>query len=127
MPEGGSTGAGNSSTTPTSTPAPLVRLCIRNSCTGGNSLLPSTISGSGPSGAAEALAKELLIVHPDPQRLTRAIMTASSSYSNNNKVQVTFSSFASFKNLKYEIHTSIHILRCGRLVIYIIYIYVWYK
>ncbi|NP_001188365.1 polycomb protein Scm [Bombyx mandarina] len=89
LPEGGSTGAGNSSTTPTSTPAPLVRLCIRNSCTGGNSLLPSTISGSGPSGAAEALAKELLIVHPDPQRLTRAIMTASSSYSNNNKVQVS--------------------------------------
>ncbi|XP_063534943.1 polycomb protein Scm [Cydia strobilella] len=88
LPEGGSTGAGNS-TTITSTPAATVRLHIRSGCSGGSSSLPSVISGSGPSGAAEALAKDLLSVHPDPQRLTRAILTASSSYSNINNVQVS--------------------------------------
>lgn len=88
LPEGGSTGAGNSSS-PT-TPIPLATVClrIRSSCSGGSSSLPSSVSGSGPSGAAESLVKELLSVHPDPQRLTRAILTASSSYSNVNNVQV---------------------------------------
>ncbi|KAL0830662.1 hypothetical protein ABMA28_002799 [Loxostege sticticalis] len=89
LPEGGSTGAGNSNSPPISTPAAVVRLRIRSSCSGGSNLLPTTVSGTGPSGAAEALAKELLSVHPDPQRLTRAILTASSSYSNINNVQVS--------------------------------------
>ncbi|KAI8421827.1 hypothetical protein MSG28_009776 [Choristoneura fumiferana] len=88
LPEGGSTGAGNS-TSATPTPAVTVRLLIRPGCSGGSSSLPTLISGSGPSGAAEALAKDLLKVHPDPQRLTRAILTASSSYSNISNVQVS--------------------------------------
>lgn len=46
------------------------------------------MTGSGPTGAVENLAKELLSVHPDPQMLTRAILTASSSYSNITNVQV---------------------------------------
>lgn len=89
LPEGGSTGAGNS-TSATLTPAASVRLLIRPGCSGGSSSLPTMISGSGPSGAAEALAKDLLKVHPDPQRLTRAILTASSSYSNISNVQVLY-------------------------------------
>ncbi|KAM3964950.1 LOW QUALITY PROTEIN: polycomb protein Scm [Aphomia sociella] len=89
LPEGGSTGTSNTITSPTSTPLAVVRLRIRSSCSGGSSTLPSTISGTGPSGAAESLAKELISVHPDPQRLTRAILTASSSYSNITNVQVS--------------------------------------
>lgn len=87
LPEGGSTGAGNSSSL---TPIPVATVClrIRSSCSGGNNSFPSSISGSGPSGAAEALVKDLLSVHPDPQRLTRAILTASSSYTNIINVQV---------------------------------------
>lgn len=88
LPEGGSTGAGNSNSSVTPTPVATVSLRIRSSCTGGSSSFPSSVSGSGPSGAAEALVKELLSVHPDPQRLTRAILTASSSYSNISNVQV---------------------------------------
>lgn len=89
LPEGGSTGTNNSNSTTTSMPAANVRLNIRSGCSGGCSSLPSSIFGSGPSGAAEVLSKELLSVHPDPQRLTRAILTASSSYSNINNVQVS--------------------------------------
>ncbi|XP_021181737.3 polycomb protein Scm [Helicoverpa armigera] len=89
LPEGGSTGSGNSTSSVTQTPVATVCLRIRSSCTGGSSSLPSSVSGSGPSGAAEALVKELLSVHPDPQSLTRAILTASSSYSNINNVQVS--------------------------------------
>ena len=88
LPEGGSTGAGNSNSSVTPTPVATVSLRIRSSCNGGSSSFPSSVSGSGPSGAAEALVKELLSVHPDPQRLTRAILTASSSYSNISNVQV---------------------------------------
>lgn len=88
LPEGGSTGAGNSNSSVTPTPVASVTLRIRTSCTGGCSSLPSSVTGSGPSGAAEALVKELISVHPDPQRLTRAILTASSSYSNITNVQV---------------------------------------
>ncbi|CAH0399852.1 unnamed protein product [Chilo suppressalis] len=89
LPEGGSTGTSNSNSSATTTPAAIVRLCIRSSCSGGSNLLPTKVTGPGPSGAAEALAKELLSVHPDPPRLTRAILTASSSYSNINNVQVS--------------------------------------
>ncbi|KAH9627684.1 hypothetical protein HF086_016838 [Spodoptera exigua] len=89
LPEGGSTGAGNSNTSVTPTPVATVCLRIRSSCTGGSSSLPTSVLGTGPSGAAEALVKELLSVHPDPQRLTRAILTASSSYSNITNVQVS--------------------------------------
>lgn len=88
LPEGGSTGTSNSSTLLTPAPVASVHLNIHASCSGGSSALPTVISGAGPSGAAEALAKELLSVHPDPQRLTRAILTASSSYSNITNVQV---------------------------------------
>lgn len=89
LPEGGSTGTTNSSNPTTPTPTvPAVHLRIRSSCTGGNASMPSMVSGLGQSGAAEALAKELLSVHPDPPRLTRAILTASSSYPNVNTVQV---------------------------------------
>lgn len=88
LPEGGSTGAGNSNNSATSTPVPNVCLRIRSSCSGGNNSLPSAVTAAGPSGVAEALVKELLSVHPDPQRLTRAILTASSSYSNIINVQV---------------------------------------
>ncbi|KAJ0183346.1 hypothetical protein K1T71_001322 [Dendrolimus kikuchii] len=89
LPEGGSTGTSNSNTTTIITPLATVRLLIRSSCSGGSTSLPSCVTGLGTSGAAEALAKELLSVHPDPQRLTRAILTASSSYSNINNVQVS--------------------------------------
>lgn len=89
LPEGGSTGAGNSSSTST-TPAATVQLRIRASCSGGSTILPSSVSGTGNAGAAEALVKNLLSVHPDSQRLTRAILTASSSYSNISNVQVNF-------------------------------------
>lgn len=88
LPEGGSTGSGNN-TCATSTPVPTVCLRIRSSCSGGSSSFPSVIAAAGPSGVAETLVKELLSVHPDAQRLTRAILTASSSYSNINNVQVT--------------------------------------
>nr|ADO33057.1 sex comb on midleg [Biston betularia] len=89
LPEGGSTGTGNSSILPSPVPVASVRLSINSSCSGGSSALPAVISGAGPSGVAEALAKELLSVHTDPQRLTRAILTASSSYSNVTNVQVS--------------------------------------
>ncbi|KAI8421830.1 hypothetical protein MSG28_009778 [Choristoneura fumiferana] len=85
QPPGQKSASAPSSATPT--PAVTVRLLIRPGCSGGSSSLPTLISGSGPSGAAEALAKDLLKVHPDPQRLTRAILTASSSYSNISNVQ----------------------------------------
>lgn len=88
LPEGGSTGGNNSGSLTLPTLA-TVCLRIRGSCFGGSSNLPTAITGAGPSGAAEALAKELLSVHPDPQRLTRAILTASSSYSNITNVQVS--------------------------------------
>lgn len=88
LPEGGSTGGGNSNSSTASTPVPIVCLRIRSSCSGGSSSLPSAVAATGPSGVAEALVKELLSVHPDPQRLTRAILTASSSYSNITNVQV---------------------------------------
>lgn len=87
LPEGGSTGTRNSNTT-SATPVPTVQLLIRSSCSGGSTSLPNCVTGLGTAGAAEALAKELLSVHADPQRLTRAILTASSSYSNINNVQV---------------------------------------
>nr|CAB3506905.1 unnamed protein product [Spodoptera littoralis] len=67
LPEGGSTGAGNSNASVTPTPVATVCLRIRSSCTGGSSSLPTSVLGTGPSGAAEALVKELLSVHPDPQ------------------------------------------------------------
>ncbi|KAI5631175.1 mbt repeat domain-containing protein [Phthorimaea operculella] len=89
LPEGGSTGSANSNSTSTTTQAATIRLRIHSGCSGGSSMFPTKVSGIGPSGAAEALAKELLSVHPDPQRLTRAILTAATSYSNFNNVQVT--------------------------------------
>lgn len=88
LPEGGSTGAGNSNSTVTSNATATVTLHIRSSCSGGSNLLPTKVTGVGPSGAAEALVKDLFSVHPD-QRLTQAILTASSSYSNTNNVQVS--------------------------------------
>ncbi|KAG6453451.1 hypothetical protein O3G_MSEX008162 [Manduca sexta] len=88
LPEGGSTGSGNSNSTPTTTPVATIQLRIRSSCFGGNSSLPNSVTGSGPFGAAENLARELLGVHPDPQRLTRAILTASSNYSALTNIQV---------------------------------------
>lgn len=87
LPEGGSTGTSNSNSAIPS-PVPTVRLSIRNTCTGGSLALPVAIVGIGPSGAAEALVKELISVHPDPQRLTQAILTATSSYSNTTNLQV---------------------------------------
>ncbi|KOB76180.1 Sex comb on midleg [Operophtera brumata] len=87
LPEGGSTGTSTSSSI-IPIPTPTVRLRIRSNCTGGSSTLPAAIIGIGPSGVAEALVKELLSVHPDPQRLTRAILTASGSYSNTTTLQV---------------------------------------
>lgn len=88
LPEGGSTG-GTTATNPSPpTPVAPVHLRIRTSCTGGNSNLPNTVTGLGPSGVAEVLAKELLAVHPEPQRLTRAMLTAASGYSNVTTVQV---------------------------------------
>lgn len=98
MPEGGSTGAGNSSSA-SSTPVATVHLRIRASCSGGSTSLPNSVSGTGNAGAAEALVKELLSVHPDSQRLTRAILTASSSYSNITNVQVNFFLFISLTDI----------------------------
>ncbi|XP_013173235.1 PREDICTED: polycomb protein Scm isoform X1 [Papilio xuthus] len=89
LPEGGSTGGTNSTNPSPPTPLAPVHLHIRNSCSGGSTVLPNTVTGLGPSGVAEALAKELLGVHPDPQRLTRAMLTASSGYSNVTTVQVS--------------------------------------
>ncbi|XP_050674829.1 polycomb protein Scm [Leptidea sinapis] len=88
LPEGGSTGT-TTTNSESPTPIPNVTLRIRSSCTGGSTVLPTSVTGVGPSGAAESLVKELLSVHPDPQKLTRAILTASSSYSNITNVQVS--------------------------------------
>lgn len=88
LPEGGSTGTGNANGANTVTPLANVVLRIRNSCSGGNAALPSSITGVGASGVAENLVKELLVTYTDPQKLTRAILTASNSYSNNTNVQV---------------------------------------
>lgn len=88
LPEGGSTGTGNTNGTNTVTPIANVVLRIRSSCSGGNAALPTSVTGVGASGVAENLVKELLNSHPDPQKLTRAILTASSSYSNITNVQV---------------------------------------
>ncbi|CAK1555152.1 unnamed protein product [Leptosia nina] len=90
LPEGGSTGSNNiGANSRTSSPIPNVCLRIRSSCQGGSPNLPLSITGIGVSGAAESLVKELLSVHPDPQKLTRAILTASSGYSNITNVQVS--------------------------------------
>ncbi|XP_061378541.1 polycomb protein Scm [Danaus plexippus] len=89
LPEGGSTGTGNANGANTVTPLANVVLRIRNSCSGGNAALPSSITGVGASGVAENLVKELLVTYTDPQKLTRAILTASNSYSNNTNVQVS--------------------------------------
>ncbi|XP_047530895.1 polycomb protein Scm [Vanessa atalanta] len=89
LPEGGSTGTGNTNGTNTVTPIANVVLRLRSSCSGGSSALPTSVTGVGASGAAENLVKELLNSHSDPQKLTRAILTASSSYSNITNVQVS--------------------------------------
>lgn len=102
LPEGGSTGSGNSNSTSQLIPVVSVQLRIRSSCFGGSSSFPSTVSGSGPSGAAEALARELLSAHTDPQRLTRAILTASSSYSNITNVQVYITNIYFLLNLLFS-------------------------
>lgn len=73
-------------------PIANVVLRIRSSCSGSSSTsttLPTSVTGVGASGVAENLVKELLISHSDPQTLTRAILTASSSYSNTTNVQVS--------------------------------------
>lgn len=70
-------------------PIANVVLRIRSSCSGGSSTLPTSVTGVGASGVAENLVKELLISHSDPQTLMRAILTASSSYSNTTNVQVS--------------------------------------
>ncbi|XP_047525189.1 polycomb protein Scm isoform X1 [Pieris napi] len=91
LPEGGSTGNNNTGTTNSGTSSPVPNIClhIRSSCQGGSPNLPTSVNGIGASGAAETLVKELLSSHPDPQKLTRAILTASSSYSNITNVQVS--------------------------------------
>lgn len=88
LPEGGSTGTTNTNGTST-TVKTNISLFIRNSCTGGSNRLPNLIIGVGTTGVAETLVKELVGVHPDPQKLTRAILNASSSYSNFTNVQVS--------------------------------------
>ncbi|XP_041980214.1 polycomb protein Scm [Aricia agestis] len=89
LPEGGATGTGTTNGTNTATQAANVSLIIRSSCNGGHSAMPNSITGIGFAGAAEALVKELISVHPDAQKLTRAVLNASSSYSNITNVQVT--------------------------------------
>ncbi|XP_045522403.1 polycomb protein Scm [Pieris brassicae] len=91
LPEGGSTGNNNTGTTNSGTSSPVPNIClhIRSSCQGGSPNLPTSVNGIGASGAAETLVKELLSSHPDAQKLTRAILTASSSYSNITNVQVS--------------------------------------
>ncbi|CAG5027889.1 unnamed protein product [Parnassius apollo] len=89
LPEGGSTGSTNATNSTTPTPLASVHLRVHSSCSGGNSSMPNMVSGSGPSGAAEALVKELLSVYPDPQKITRAILNASGSYTTLSTVQVS--------------------------------------
>lgn len=96
LPEGGSTGTGNTNGTSTVTPAANVVLLIRSSCSGGSPVLPSSVTGVGTSGVVESLVKELFVSHLDPQKLYRAILSASSNYANNTCVQVRFYDFFYF-------------------------------
>ncbi|XP_045769428.1 polycomb protein Scm [Maniola jurtina] len=89
LPEGGSTGTGNTNGQSTVTPAANVVLRIRSSCSGGSPVLPSSVTGVGASGVVENLVKELFGTHLDPQKLSRAILSASSNYANSTCVQVS--------------------------------------
>lgn len=59
-------------------------------------MLPSSVTGVGTSGVVESLVKELFVSHLDPQKLYRAILSASSNYANNTCVQVRFYDFFYF-------------------------------
>ncbi|XP_011555628.3 polycomb protein Scm [Plutella xylostella] len=108
LPEGGSTGttntsSNNSNAPSTTTTAPTIRLNIHSGCFGAMTAYPNAVTASGTLGVVEALARELLAAHPNPQRLTRALQTASSNFSNTIMVQIACGS----KNYSVKVPTEL--------------------
>ncbi|XP_023954325.1 polycomb protein Scm [Bicyclus anynana] len=97
LPEGGSTGTGNTNGTSAVTPAANIVLHIRGSCSGGSPELPPSVTGVGTSGVLKSLVMELFDSDLDPQKLSRAILSASSSYTTNTCLQ--FQVLPATKNL----------------------------
>ncbi|XP_039754917.1 polycomb protein Scm [Pararge aegeria] len=88
LPEGGSTGTGNTNGTSTVTPAANVVLRIRGSCSGGSPDLPPSVTGKGSSGVLKNLVIELFDSDLDSQKLSRAVHSASINYTNITCIQV---------------------------------------